>query len=308
MTSQTERAKAKLATLSSSFDDLEATLEPLFAQTLPESILAMKPIQQAKLQTALPYLVYDLIFIYLKTRGIDPKTHPVVPELDRVKEYFNKIANAENPPTKRTEIDKDAAQRFIKHSITQATHGKTPADETPEPTEPPSSIRVQAKITSKMLERQLYEKRLKEQDARENEEEVLEVYDGAEEDMDVDVGVAKSQKAKGKAKEVPPTEDASTSKGSDKRRRPAVDPFAGYGDGLSGSPPAEASEPSTPDPSSRPGKKRALQHTTADSATGAAELGTGGSNIEDSKPNSPASGTADAKKIKKSKKKSKKTT
>jgi len=62
MTTQTERAKAKLATLSSSFDDLETTLEPLFAQTLPESILALEPIQQAKLQTVLPYLVYDLIF------------------------------------------------------------------------------------------------------------------------------------------------------------------------------------------------------------------------------------------------------
>jgi len=62
MTSHTERAKTKLANLSSSFDDLEAMLEPLFAQTLPESVVALEPIQQAKLQTVLPYLVYDLIF------------------------------------------------------------------------------------------------------------------------------------------------------------------------------------------------------------------------------------------------------
>lgn len=100
MTSQTEKAKAKLANLSSSFDDLEAILEPLFAQTLPESIMTLEPIQQAKLQTVLPYLVYDLIFstshpcpspkglihssVYLKSRGIDPKTHPVVSELVRL--------------------------------------------------------------------------------------------------------------------------------------------------------------------------------------------------------------------------------
>ena len=62
MTSQTEKAKAKLASLSSSFDDLQAHLEPLFAQTLPETVLGLEPIQQAKLQTVLPYLVYDLIF------------------------------------------------------------------------------------------------------------------------------------------------------------------------------------------------------------------------------------------------------
>lgn len=58
--------------------------------------------------------------VYLKTQGIDPKTHPVVPELvsnilhvwrvlfliyvtlpnlqDRIREYFEKINVAENPP------------------------------------------------------------------------------------------------------------------------------------------------------------------------------------------------------------------
>lgn len=32
------------------------------AQTLPESLVGLETIQQAKLQVALPYLVYDLIF------------------------------------------------------------------------------------------------------------------------------------------------------------------------------------------------------------------------------------------------------
>ncbi|KAF8079087.1 hypothetical protein FPV67DRAFT_1663741 [Lyophyllum atratum] len=304
MTSQTERAKTKLANLSSSFDDLEAMLEPLFAQTLPESIVALEPIQQAKLQTVLPYLVYDLIFIYLKSRGIDPKTHPVVPELDRVKEYFNKISTAENPPTKRAEIDKGAAQRFIKHAITQATYGETPADETPEPS---SSARVQTKITSKMLERQLYEKKLKEQDARESEEEELEVFDGAENDMEVDISAPKSKKAEGKAKEVPLASDAPTSKGNNKRRRPAIDPFAGYGDDTSVSNPVDASpsETSTPDPQVRRGKKRVLDDAATDSATGTPVAGIRASDKGDSEQNSPAPGPGDMKKAKKTKKKSK---
>ena len=62
MTSETTKLKAKLASLTSSFDDLESLLEPLFSQTLPETLVGLEPIQQAKLQTVLPYIVYDLIF------------------------------------------------------------------------------------------------------------------------------------------------------------------------------------------------------------------------------------------------------
>ena len=62
MTSETSKLKAKLAALTSSFDDLETLLEPLLSQTLPETLVGLEPIQQAKLQTVLPYLVYDLIF------------------------------------------------------------------------------------------------------------------------------------------------------------------------------------------------------------------------------------------------------
>lgn len=62
MTSETTKLKSKLATLSSSLDDLEAHLGPLFAQSLPKSILGLDTIQQAKLHCVLPYLVYDLIF------------------------------------------------------------------------------------------------------------------------------------------------------------------------------------------------------------------------------------------------------
>ena len=62
MTSETAKVKSRLSALASSFDDLEELLEPLFAQSLPDTVTALEPIQQAKLQTVLPYLVYDLIF------------------------------------------------------------------------------------------------------------------------------------------------------------------------------------------------------------------------------------------------------
>lgn len=62
MAASTSKVSGKISALESSLDELEAQLEPLFAQTLPETILGLEKIQQAKLQLALPYLVYDLVF------------------------------------------------------------------------------------------------------------------------------------------------------------------------------------------------------------------------------------------------------
>jgi len=59
---ETTKAKASLSTLSNSLDGLEAQMEPLFAQTLPEFLVNLDKIQQAKLQVVLPYLLYDMIF------------------------------------------------------------------------------------------------------------------------------------------------------------------------------------------------------------------------------------------------------
>jgi len=211
MTSETSKLKANLGTLSSSFAELEDYLEPLLSQTLPETIIGLEPLQQAKLQTVIPYLVYDLIFIYLKAKGIDPKTHPVVPELDRVRQYFQKISTTENPPPKPAGIDKAAANRFIKHALTQATWTKTAAEETdPEISTP--TVRVPVKITSKMVRRAQYEQEMRERDEQESEEERLEVF----EDNPVMTVDSKSESVE--------ILDTATNK----RRRPAVDPFAGY--------------------------------------------------------------------------------
>lgn len=62
MSDETDKLKNKLLALGNSLDDLETQLEPLFAQTLPETVVDLDTIQQAKLQVVIPYLVYDLIF------------------------------------------------------------------------------------------------------------------------------------------------------------------------------------------------------------------------------------------------------
>lgn len=97
--SKSKKAIAKVDALSASLDELESKLEPLFAKPLSETLGSLEAIQQAKLNVVLPYLINDLVFskfssflaalgcllyhysVYLKTRGADPKTHPVIGEL-----------------------------------------------------------------------------------------------------------------------------------------------------------------------------------------------------------------------------------
>ncbi|KAE9409189.1 hypothetical protein BT96DRAFT_970149 [Gymnopus androsaceus JB14] len=257
---ETRKAKSKLKVLSSSLDEVEAAIEPLFSgeQTLPEILLALEPLQQAKLQTVLPYLVYDLIFIYLRSRGIDPKSHPVIKELDRTRQYFEKIKNAENPAVRATQVDKAAANRFIKHAISQAqidadaagvsyppkvsTISSTISVATSSSTAGPSNsatVHVPMKVTSKMLEREEWQKRVDEAGSEEQEE--LEGWEGANEEK------AKPDiKGKGKLVATPSIEEVENP--GNKRRRPAIDPFAasGYGD--------DSDHPSE----SHPAKKQAL--------------------------------------------------
>jgi len=57
---------------------------------------------------------------YLKLHGVAVKEHAVFRELTRVKQYFEKIKEAEEGPAKRREnlsLNKQAAGRFIKQAL-----------------------------------------------------------------------------------------------------------------------------------------------------------------------------------------------
>ncbi|KAK7063770.1 nuclear nucleic acid-binding protein C1D [Favolaschia claudopus] len=246
MTTETTKLKSKLDSLNASLDVLESTLSPLFEQTLPETTVALAPIEQAKLQTLLPYIVYDLVFIYLKSKGIDPKTHPVVGELARVRKYFDKISSAENPETQRTTIDKGAATRFIKHAITQSKISEAAPDATAE-AEPSTFVPV--KVTTRMKERSEYEAELRMRGDASSSEDEIEVIDAPPDGAPS----SSSAKGKGKAKEVVEEPVAAGTK----RRRPVVDPFAGYGDEPAPGQTAEPAEVKTPKKAKKKASKSA---------------------------------------------------
>ncbi|KAI0720113.1 hypothetical protein C8T65DRAFT_706093 [Cerioporus squamosus] len=317
MADNSEKLLARLATLNDSLDDLEDKLEPLLAQTLPESLLPLETIQQVKLNVAIPYLVYDLIFIYLKTRGIDPKTHPVVAELDRVRQYFDKIKNAEDPEKRKTAVDKAAANRFIKHAIAQAkeqgqgedqspgagssssnTHirfdaeGNAPAASSSSSSAPRASL-APGKVTSKMLARAEWQKQVAagevgdadmgEDEDGDDDADALQVFDEDEDAEGVEDAEPEkvSSKAKGKGRAAYGESDAKAA-GTKKRRRPVVDPFAGYGDEAS----AKSTKPSK--------KKRSSPQADGEDVS-----------MDDNEPPSGSATPKSAKKVKSTEKKAK---
>ena len=249
--------------------------------------------------------------VYLKTRGIDPKTHPVVAELvllllttplvphsnptppprtacgnTSTRSRKQKTPSSVRPHlltspfhpvpsvhlfsllalahTGKTAVDKAAANRFIKHAIAQAkesaqtpgagassssgnTHIRFDADGHAPASSTPRAPPAPGKVTSKMLARAEWQRKVaagqvasEDEDEDEDEADALEVFDdegGADEEADEDEDaapetVSSKAKDKGRATEGDSETDAKADlPGGKKRRRGAVDPFAGTSSG-----------------------------------------------------------------------------
>ncbi|KAK4057793.1 hypothetical protein OIO90_001012 [Microbotryomycetes sp. JL221] len=153
--SDTDTTLETLQDLSSSLTTLEQALDPLLATPFKELVSSsndkqtpMTALQRAKLDVMTAYIVHDLIWVYLRTAGIDPNSHPVMLELQRVKGYFDKIKHAENPKSSkpRQAIDKEAAARFINAAISNGgkRKDKTNATDGQDAEEDDSDVEAQA--------------------------------------------------------------------------------------------------------------------------------------------------------------------
>lgn len=65
-----------------------------------------------------------IVTAYLRLNSVNAKEHPIFSELSRVKQYFEKIRNAESGDarTAAVSLDKAAAGRFIKHALVSKTN------------------------------------------------------------------------------------------------------------------------------------------------------------------------------------------
>ncbi|KAM5476844.1 hypothetical protein MauCBS54593_000114 [Microsporum audouinii] len=118
MTTETTDLKPLLEQLEDDIDDIEDALEPLLEHGLATISQKLPLMEKAKLHVLLTYSIESLIFSYLCLNDVDAKEHPVFKELARVRQYHEKIKTLEAPPEKRTmALDKQAAERFIKHGL-----------------------------------------------------------------------------------------------------------------------------------------------------------------------------------------------
>ncbi|WWC89429.1 uncharacterized protein L201_004353 [Kwoniella dendrophila CBS 6074] len=129
--------KQTLNSIISTLPNLELTLEALLNDNnvkqkqnnessiwsiWSENLNKLDNLDRAKMDILISYTINDLIWVYLKLKGIDPEKHDVTSELDRIKTYYTKVKSIEKPETQRTRIDSAAAHRFVKSSIPKSQH------------------------------------------------------------------------------------------------------------------------------------------------------------------------------------------
>jgi len=130
--------QSSLDHLASDIEDLEDSLTPILNAALSASTSKLPLLDKAKLYVLATYAIESLLFSYIRLNGVEAKSHPVFRELARVKQYFDKIKAAESAGLKpnaktsaypsaypstnasakpNTNLDKDAAGRFVKHAL-----------------------------------------------------------------------------------------------------------------------------------------------------------------------------------------------
>lgn len=127
----------QLERLDGEIDNLEEALEPLLG-SLPEVASKLPLLDKSKLYVLVAYALESMLFCKpinsiqysttdhmltipsasLRLNSVNAKEHAVFTELTRVRQYFEKIKNIENPPPKPDQsLNKEAAIRFIKADL-----------------------------------------------------------------------------------------------------------------------------------------------------------------------------------------------
>ncbi|XP_069787868.1 nuclear nucleic acid-binding protein C1D [Narcine bancroftii] len=97
----------------------DGVLKSLMSSSRSELLQKLDPLEQAKMDLASAYALNSLFWIYLVTRGINPKEHAVKQELERIRTCMNKVKEI-GDRKKAARLDKDVASRFVRNALWEA--------------------------------------------------------------------------------------------------------------------------------------------------------------------------------------------
>ncbi|XP_056148066.1 nuclear nucleic acid-binding protein C1D [Lampris incognitus] len=110
-----------LMEFNSSVNSVDSALQTLMS--MPKNDLQkLDPLEQAKLDLMSAYALNSLFWMYLVTKGVNPKDHGIKQELERTRTYMNRVKEITDRK-KAARVDKVAAARFVRNALYDAEEG-----------------------------------------------------------------------------------------------------------------------------------------------------------------------------------------
>lgn len=111
----------RLSNYRAALGSVEQHLKPLLAKQTNEVLKELNGLEAAELHVALAYATGSLYFGSLQAKGMDPKEHPIMKELERIQLYFKKVkSEAETEKARKAweaqeklSLDQESAQRLV---------------------------------------------------------------------------------------------------------------------------------------------------------------------------------------------------
>ncbi|KAJ0005204.1 hypothetical protein NQD34_011418 [Periophthalmus magnuspinnatus] len=106
----------QLTGFDSAVSSVKNMLDTLISMPRNDLLQKLDPLDQAKLDLMSVYTLNSLFWMYLVTRGINPRDHGIKQELERIRTYMNKVKEITDKK-KAARLDKGAASRFLRNAL-----------------------------------------------------------------------------------------------------------------------------------------------------------------------------------------------
>ncbi|XP_042336877.1 nuclear nucleic acid-binding protein C1D [Plectropomus leopardus] len=106
----------QLTGFNSSVSSVKDMIQKLISMPRNDLLQKLDPLDQAKLDLMSAYTLNSLFWMYLVTRGVNPREHGIKQELERIRTYMNKVKEITDRK-KAARLDKGAASRFVRNAL-----------------------------------------------------------------------------------------------------------------------------------------------------------------------------------------------